>query len=94
MYFSVIELNSCFPLSLRFVPLKAFVFRVSFCLCLGAVAEVLRYGCGTKVCLSIVKAVAVYMVADQVFWDMNNFAVHPYSLSGVFGFEVLPAGGV
>jgi len=47
-----------------------------------------------KVCLSIVKAVAVYMVADQVFWDMNNFAVHPYSLSGVFGFVALPAGGV
>ena len=26
VYFSVIELNSCFPLSLSFVPFKAFVF--------------------------------------------------------------------
>jgi hypothetical protein len=36
----------------------------------------------------------VFVVADHVFWDMNNFAVHPYSLSGVICFMALPAGGV
>ncbi len=92
--FFVIELNSGFPFSLSFVPFKAFVFREGFCFSLGAVAEILGHGCGTEVCLSIVEAVVVFVVADHVFWDMNNFAVHPYSLSGVFGFLALPADGV
>ena len=34
------------------------------------------------------------MVAEQVFGDVNNLAVHPNFLSGVLGLEVLPTGGV
>ena len=41
VYFFVIELNSGLPLSLSFVPFKAFVFRAGFCFSLWAVAEVL-----------------------------------------------------
>ena len=34
------------------------------------------------------------MVAEQTCRDVDNLTVHPYFLSGVFGLEVLPTGGV
>lgn len=86
VYFSVIELDSDFPLFSSPVPFKPFVFRAGFCFCLGAVAEILRKGRGTEICLSVVEAVSVYMVADHVFRNINNLPMHPDSGSGVFGF--------
>lgn len=58
------------------------------------VVEVLGDGCGAEVCVSIVDAVAVYVVTDHFGGDMNNFAVHPDFLSGSFAPAGLPAGGV
>lgn len=91
VYFSVIELDSGFPLFLSSVPFKSFVFRAGFRFSPGAVAKVLRNGCGTEISLSIVKTAAVYVVADHVFWNVNNLPMHPDSFSGVFVFDPVPA---
>ena len=74
-------LNSGFPLFLDFVIFEAFVFRAGFRFCLGSIAEVLRDGSGADVSLSIVEAVAVYMVAEHVFRDVDDLTMHPYLLS-------------
>ena len=74
-------LDSYFPLPLVFVPFEAFVFRAGFRFCLGSIAEVLRDGGGAEIGLSIVEAVAVYMVAEHVFRNIDDLAVHPYFLS-------------
>lgn len=92
--FLAVELNSDFPLLLNFVPFETFVFRAGLCFRLGAIAEVLGDGRGADVCVSIVEAFAVYVVADHFGGDMNNFAVHPDFLSGAFAPAGLPAGGV
>ena len=87
-------LDSGFPLFLGFVPFEAFVFRAGFCFCLGSIAEILRDGGGAEITPSIVEAVAVYMVAEHVFRDIDNLAVHPYFLSQAAFSAALPAGGV
>lgn len=74
-------LDSHFPFSLSFVPFETFVFRAGFCFCLGSIAEVLRDGGGAEIGPAIIEAVAVYMVAEHVFRDVDNLSVHPYFLS-------------
>lgn len=87
-------LDSGFPLFLDFVPFEAFVFRAGFRLCLRAVAEILRYGCGAEICLAIIETFAVYMVADHPGRHVDDLVVHPdpLSLSGMF--RTVPANRV
>ncbi len=87
-------LDSNFPLSLDFVPFETFVFRADSCFCLGAIAEILRDGGGAEIRRPIVEAVAVYVVAEHMFRNIDNLAVHPYFLSQAAWSAALPASGV
>ena len=81
IYFSAIELDSDFPFFPDFIPFKAFIFWVDFCFGLRTIAEILWDGRGAEIGLSIIEAVAVYMVAEHVFRDVDNLTMHPYLLS-------------
>ena len=59
-----------------------------------AVAQVLGYGCGSEICLSIVEAVTVYVVAEQVTGDVNDLAMHPNPFSCVIIGAASPSDGV
>ena len=51
----------------------------------------MRDSSGAEVCFSIIEAVAVDVVADHFFRNMNNLSVHPNFLSCAFAIKVLPA---
>ena len=94
VYFLAVELNSDFPLSLNFVPFEALVFGAGFCLCLGAVADVLRDSGGTEIGLSIIAAVTVYVVADHSTRHADDLVVHPNFLSVLAVSGTVPPSGV
>lgn len=70
------------------VPGDAFVFRDA--LDLGSVPLVLGLGCEAKVCFSVVEAVMVYVVDEEVGGGVEDLAVHFYDA----GFYVVGSAGL
>ncbi len=94
IYLVPVALDTDFPLSLDLVPFEAFVFRAGFSLCLGAVADILRYGRGAEICLAIIETVAIYVVADHSRRHVDDFVVHPDSPSLPGVFRTVPADSI
>jgi hypothetical protein len=60
---------------------NAFIFRVAFDFAFWSVPTVLCVSTVSLICLSVVQAVAIDMVAHYTIGDLHNLAVHGVGLS-------------
>ena len=87
----VLEADSGRPFAVSFVPADTFVFRARLGSPAG-VSAVLGEGAQPQVLLSVVQAVMVDVVHDQVVRGLHDFAVHLDALAAGFsGGVAIPA---